>query len=372
MKTRLSHSAVQKFQACGVAYDYHYNKRIRSRYHSAALAFGSAIDAGLNELLVPTGKTPEEVFEKHFNHTEINGAYTFLPTCVDIVYQNNDFDVDLLTKDDYKALETKAKAGFWVGYDDYLEAYEAIKKRKSTKGFDSLVGADKMLFNFMNWLCMRRKGMLMIDAYRRKVLPKLTKIHEVQRKVSLKNTDGDEVVGYVDLIADVEGIGTVILDNKTSTIAYDDDVVLTSPQLSLYVHMLEEEYKTRKGGFIVMRKSISKNRKKTCMSCGYDGSGGRHKSCDNIVLGKRCGGQWHEEIDPDVYIQFIVDEIPRQTEEIVISNFDETNKAIKAGNYTRNFNSCHNSFGSKCIYFNLCYKNKMDGLTDLKINGEDI
>jgi hypothetical protein len=351
---------------CGESYRLHYIEKIRPKVHSAALVFGSAIDAALNVLLVPDGRDPEALFEKTFTETDINGVQVYVPTYADLVYQTNDFDPDLLTEIDYQIIEEKFKETHPARNTAYLEIYQALKKRKSESGFDSLDNTEKALFNLINWLCMRRKGLLMLQAYRKKVLPKIEKVHATQKYVALTNSEGDSVVGYVDLIADIKDIGTVILDNKTASMEYDKDSVLTSPQLSLYVHMLEAEYNTRKAGYIVMRKTIIKNRKKVCNKCGHDGSGGRHKTCDAIVDNKRCNGEWTETIDPDVYIQFITDTIPEQTEKIVLENMDTANEAIKSGHFTRNFNSCHNFYGSRCPYFQKCYYGNDKDLIDMK------
>lgn len=372
MKTKLSHSSAQKYMTCPVAFDLHYNKRLRSKYHSAALCFGAAIDEALNELLMPTGKTAEEVFIKEWNHADINGIKTFLQTSTDVVYQNADMDADLLTEEDFNSLKEKSEAGLFPECDDYLELYRQLKDAKSKHGFDKLEYWQRVFFNYMNWMCVRARGLLMIDAYRRKILPRLTKIHAVQKDVILYNSDGDEIVGKVDLIANMAGVGTVILDNKTSAMAYDHDAVTTSAQLSLYVHCLEDEYQTREAGYIVMRKSVIKNRKKICKTCGHDGSGGRHETCNAQVNGKRCGGEWTETFDFDIFIQVITDRIPILTEEMVMDNFDQTNRAVKAGIYTRNFNSCHNSFGSKCIYFNYCYFGRDTGLVDMTKKDSDV
>lgn len=364
--TQLSHSKVSKYQTCGVAYKYHYIDKLRPKVHSAALVFGSAIDIALNSILVPDGRDPEALFEKTFTTTTVNDIEVYVPTFKDLVYQNNDFDGDLLIEDDYQTIAKEFTETHVTQHSGYLEIYQGLKKRKSESGFDSLTDREKELFNLMNWLCLRRKGLLMLRAYRKKVMPKIERVHAVQKKVSLVNDEGDSVIGYVDLIADVKDIGTVILDNKTASMEYAEGAVLTSPQLSLYVHMLEEEYSTRKAGYIVMRKSVIKNRKKVCSKCSNDGSGGRHKTCDAVVDGKRCNGEWNETIDPDIHIQFLVDEIPKKTEEIVLENFDNTNAAIKNGVFTRNFNSCTNHFGGLCPYYAKCYMDKDDGLVDLK------
>lgn len=366
MPNKLSHSAISKFQTCGKAFEYHYIQKLRPNVQSGALVFGSAIDAALNELLMPTGKDPKEIFIREFTYSYINEEKTYVPTYQDLVYQTGDFDADLLTQDDYNFIEENAKQEIIERSTDYLEVYNSLKKRKSESGFDSLSIKEKKLFNLMNWLVLQHKGILMLDAYKRKVLPKLNKVYKVQYKISMSNEVGDEIVGYVDLIADVKDVGICILDNKTSSMEYDKDSVLTSSQLSLYMHILEEEYKTRKAGYIVMRKSIIKNRKKICSKCGHDGSGKAHKTCDATINGKRCHGEWNETIDPDVHIQFIIDEIPKQTESIVLENIEATNEAIKTGNFTRNFNSCHNHFGSRCPYFQKCYYGKEDGLVRSK------
>jgi hypothetical protein len=366
MKTKLSHSQISKYQLCGKSYEYHYIHKIRPRVTSAALVFGSALDAALNVVLTEDeGNKAEVLFERSFRFHHINNEQTYIPTCVDVVYANTDFDSDLLTEDDYNHIEEQTKEWELDGHTDPLETYKALSNKKKQSGFDSLSFDEKRFFNLLNWLSSRRKGLLMLNAYRKKVIPRLEKVHAVQEYVSLDNEVGDKIVGYVDLIADVKGVGTVILDNKTSAREYEEDSVLTSPQLSLYTHILKDKYNTRLAGYIVMRKSVIKNRKKICSKCEYDGSGARHKTCNNVVEGVRCNGEWTETIDPDIHIQFITDSIPEKTEEIVLENTDVINESIKQGLFPRNLNSCTNYFGGNCPYLGLCYKGDMHGLLDV-------
>lgn len=362
--TKLSHSQISKYQLCPKSYEYHYIKKIRPKVTSAALIFGSAMDVALNALLTESNDNPEALFERSFRYQKINNIERYIPTHTELVYANADFDSDLLTKDDYNHIEEQAQKNAIPRYTDYLETHKILRDKKKQSGLDSLTFDEKKVFNLLNWLCLRRKGLLMIDAYRRKVLPRIEKVHAVQEYISLDNAVGDKVIGYVDLIADIKDIGTVILDNKTSSMEYEEDSVLTSPQLSLYMHILEEKYKTRKAGYIVMRKTVIKNKKKICSVCSFDGSGSRHKTCSNIINGKRCDGAWTETIDPDIYIQFIVDEIPPQTEHIVLENIDVINEGIKNKSFHRNLNSCTNHYGGPCPYINLCFKNSMSGLVD--------
>lgn len=367
---KLSHSACSKFQQCGFAYKLHYKDRIRPFVTSGALLFGSSLDNALNVLL--RGETgAEKMFEQSFRFNKINEVNTYVPTSENVVYSNSDFDVDLLVEDDYKELASQLEKKPLQGFTDHMEAYNRLRDVKKRIGWNYVGSREKAYYNLLNWLSLRRKGLLMLEAYREKVLPKLEKVHSIQEYVSLDNTAGDKITGYVDLIADVKGIGTCILDNKTSSMEYEEDSVLTSPQLSLYVHILEEKYKTRKAGYIVLNKNVIKNRKKICSKCGYDGSGARHKTCNVDIEGKRCNGSWNETIDPQIHVQFITDEIPETTEAIVMENFDTINTSIKNEVYPRNLNSCLNTFGSKCVYYSKCYKGSMEGLVDLKKEGND-
>lgn len=354
MKTKLSHSQCGRFQMCGESYRLHYKEKIRPTVFSAALAMGTAIDEAMNVLLTKPDQNAEDAFEKSFTEQYVNKVLTHLPDCLDLVYADADFDGELLTEKDFKSIEMPP--------EEALGIFSKIKACKKEKGFENLSEDDKLLYNYMNWLSLKNKGLLMIKAYRKKILPRIEKVHEVQRYVELTNADGDKVIGYVDLIADIRGVGTVILDHKTSASEYEEDAVLTSPQLSLYTHILEEEYNTRKAGYIVFRKSVIKNRTKICSVCGHNGTGKQHTTCNNEVDGKRCKGAWNETIDPDIFIQFLMAEIPEQTEKIVLENYDEINKAIKAEHFSRNFSSCNNWYGGKCPYIGLCYKGSMKGL----------
>lgn len=356
---RLSHSQVSRYSMCPTSYKYHYVDRIRTTVQSAALVFGGALDGALNCILTGEGDAEIE-FDKGFTRNKVNDVEVYLPTCLDLVYANTDFDSDLLESEDYEFVN--GATGQTLSAKMLLEAYANIKEAKLKSGYQLLPKDKKLVYNLMNWCSLKRKGLLMLKAYRKKVMPNIEKVHTVQKYVSLKNADGDSFIGYVDLVADYKGHGTVIFDNKTSAMEYEEDSVISSAQLATYTHILEDEYKTRKAGYIVLRKSVIKNRKKICAMCEYDGSGARHKTCSNIIDGKRCDGDWIETIDPDIHIQIIISEIPPQTEAIVMENIDSVNSAIKAEVFPRNFNSCTNWYGGKCPYFDLCYKNKMTGL----------
>lgn len=352
MGNRLSHSQVSKFQQCGKAYEFWYIQKIRPTKMRSALLFGTALDRAIGSILKPESqdKTPEQLFDYFWRFQDVNGEQTYLPDNINLVYAKSDFDKDLLTQDDIKKLN--------VSKDVVLEL---IEKRNAT-GFDNLSQDEKALANEAFWLCLRNKGQYMIEAFKTKVLPKLNKVHSTQEFIELDNGE-DKVIGYIDIVAEVQGHEEpIVLDVKTSAMHYEEDSVVTSPQLSLYVHAVSEKYKTKKAGYIVLNKNLIKNRIKICKKCKHDGTGGRHKTCPKEMGDGRCNGEWNETLRPEVYVQFIVDVIPEATENLVLDNIDDINTSIKTGHFTRNLNTCTNTYGGACDYINLCYRNSMKGL----------
>jgi hypothetical protein len=354
MANRLSHSQVSKYQQCGKAYQFWYINKIRPTKSRSALLFGSALDRAIGVLLNPSeeqNKTPEQLFEYFWRFQDINGKKTYIPTCTSLVYSKSDFDKDLLSNEDAEKVGKSR------------EELIALADKRNEFGYDRLSEEEKAIINHAFWFCLQRKGLYMIKAFREKVMPKIRKVHSTQEYIELNNDDGDKVIGYIDIVAEVDGHSEpIVLDLKTSAMEYEEDAVLTSPQLTLYTHAVSEKYKTRKAGFIVLNKNLMKNRKKICSKCNHDGSGGRHKTCANEIEGKRCGGEWTETISPEVYVQFIIDEIPEQTENLVLENIADINTAIKTGHFTRNLSMCTNTYGGPCDYLFLCYKGKMDNL----------
>lgn len=360
---RLSHSAVSKFQHCPKSYNFHYNKKIRTSVSKAALCFGTALDRSTGELLKGESlKKAKDNFDYNWRFQDVNGTRVYLPTHAELVYAKSDFDKDLLNEEDCLKIERTK------------EAILSLVSKREEKGFESLSKEEKIITNQAFWFCLQKKGHYMLEAFKKKVMPRLTNVLSTQESISIKNDDGDEVIGYIDLVSEVKGYDSpVILDIKTSAMRYDeDDAVIFSPQLSLYMHAVGEKYNTRLAGFIVLNKQLLKNKVKTCKVCKYVAeSGSRHKTCSNEIPGGhgqpptiRCNSEWDEVIDPEVYVQFLVEEIPLATEELVLNNISDINTAISTGNYTANLSSCLNSFGSKCEFLNLCYYGKMDGLVD--------
>jgi len=376
---RLSHSSASTWQTCNYKYKLHYIDKLRSTVTSAALLMGSAIDLAVGAMLEDhkkgeldeLGQAYDGIFIKNWREGKVNNAVVQLFDNVDIVYAAADFDHKLFNDKEWMQLLT-AGQNVYLGLTAFkaptpeaiLDVYKQIAAMKEEKGWENLPVHVRKFYNHCNWLCLAKKGILMLKAYREEVIPKIKKVLAIQKEIRIENDDGDSIIGYIDLIAEWEDGKTYVFDNKTAAREYEYDAVEKSPQLTLYVHAVENEYKTRNAGFIVMGKAIEKNLVKKCSVCGYDGSGARHKTCSNEVEGKRCGGDWVETVNPKATIQILRGEIPEQLDNIVMENFVDINASIKTGIFPRNLSACERPF--PCQFKNLCYKNSMESLVDMK------
>jgi hypothetical protein len=356
MPLKLSYSKVRTYTECAKKYDFHYNHRLREKVKSGALFFGTAVDKALEALC----KNPEAdaiaVFDRFWSEQDINGKMVKLAESRLIVYAKSDIDWDLLTGEDRDEL-----AGYGAGLgcpDEALEEiYAQADSAKAQRAYKPFPENLHLFMNYANWLSMRRKGYLMIDAFKAKVAHKIKKVLHTQLETIL-NDGENTVIGYPDLVCIWEDDKETIIDFKTSSIEYERDSVRISAQLASYGFALG----IRRAGYVVFRKQIMKNRVKVCSDCGVDGSGGRHKSCAaSNAEGKRCGGVFTETIRPEVLVQIIVDDIPEQTENLVIENYNSVAKLINTGVFVRNLNACNQGYGP-CAYKGLCYRNDSSDL----------
>lgn len=367
MSNRLSHSAASKFQECPKAYEFHYLQKLRSKTTSGALLFGSALDAALTVLMKSKmnpeekEKDPYKTFGYMFRFQEINGQQEYLTTSTNIVYSNSDFDKDLLQNEDYIKIKEILKE------EHIEELFDRALELKDQFGWRDLDNKYKKIINVFNWFSLFRKGEIMIDSIIKNILPNITEVLGVQEYVKLDNGIGDTVIGYADLVCRYKGQDTpVVIDFKTSSMVYEKDSVLTSPQLSLYVHSLRERFEnTNRAGFIVLNKQIKKNKTKICSVCSADASGTTVKTCASEASGKRCKGELNITIKPEVFIQELFNDIPPATEDLVLDNFDSINKMIKLGIFSRNLSSCRRPWGI-CPYFSKCFYNSDEDLVDMK------
>lgn len=358
---KLSHSAAKMYSECPTKWQYHYRQHLRSSTQGAALCFGTAIDKAVAEMLTTSYGEAVVAFEKTWAVQEVQHRQWDLPTHTLIRYADSDFDEDLLSQEDWNTLHVVHNE---IAPKERMSYLQGIKKEH---GYESFTEDELKFFNNANWLALRAKGILILACMRDEVLPNIEAVHSLQEKAELANSDGDVIVGYVDMVVKWRGIETpVIVDIKTSSIMYEQDSVESSVQLATYTHMLSEKYKTRKAGYVVFNKHIHKNKSKTCKQCGYDGTGKSHRTCDAIstTTKKRCSGEWNIKCDPKASVQIIIADIHLRTEDIVLNNLDSIAAAIKSEVFYRNFDACVKPYG-KCPYYALCFKDDKRNLVEI-------
>lgn len=351
MSIRLSHSQINRFLNCEQSWVHHYRNGWRPIEIGSALVFGSAIGKAIEHILrdVPTQLVPNEyeAFDINWTYQEINGKKINLKDSNDVSYSKNDIDYDLLTSDEIVECSGNSQLACWYS--------------------------------------LRHKGHLMIDTFKKDILPLITKIYSLEEKIELTNEEGDSSIGYSDLVCDMKGWNKpIILDFKTAAREYVEDSVRNSVQLSQYIHVLGEKYNTRLAGYCVFLKNIEKEKKKVCNECGHN-SNSSHKTCNNeiyesidgsvIILNEtkvhkvRCNGEWTTTLNKRAAFQIIVDTIPEETEDFVVENIENICNSIKSGVFTKNVNSCFdNGWGRACEFQKLCWTGSNEGLVKIEPN----
>lgn len=291
--------------------------------------FGGAVDKAIEALCKgDTGYI--NVFEEAWTYPEINGQQVLLPKSGLVRYSKADLDEELIAH---------------LPKDTGLHP---------------------------SWLSLREKGLLMLEAFKNEVLPKI-KVLGTQLEVALDNGH-DRIIGFCDLVATYPGYNQpIVFDVKTSSIPYKDESVSGSPQLSLYLHDLSDQFNdTNLAGYIVLHKKVVKDRTHTCTKCGSVQKNTRLKSCNAPIKGKRCDGQFVTTTNFGIKIQVLVDEVPEFTTDQTINNFDRVNEDIHEGHFYKNQSACMGKFGP-CEFVKFCWNEKdMTGLVRVpeKTNGK--
>lgn len=220
MGIQLSFSACQRYLLSSFSYYAHYMLRLRPVDTGSALVFGSALDAAFNALLGDKRDGREisidrarAMFDEVFRATDPNT----------IKYSKADFDT------------TSLPESFLLASSDNPAVPLA-------------------------WHCLKYKGYLLIEEYASQVLPRIEKVYEIQKTISLKNEVGDEFTGVIDFIAQIDG-KIWIVDNKSSSVRYAENSVSESGQLATYFEAMKDEYDLAGACFIVVPKGLRKKKK---------------------------------------------------------------------------------------------------------------
>lgn len=375
MSVKLSHSSKNKYLQCAHSYKLHYVDRWRSIIMSSALSFGSAIDNASNTML-ENKDNPEclklaiDTFNRSWEQGEDYARKTIdLPLNPNVKYFKSDHEPDLLEKKQWAEL---------FKYDGNLfETRNSIdEKLKAGIKWLDIPEEQRSVYNYTNWLCLQKKGQLLLTAYHKEILPQFKEVLAVQMKVELIDDEGNNLNGVIDLVARLHDGRVMVIDNKTTSTEYDEDSVSMSEQLATYVTILNIfnddpehswKHKVDGAGYAVMSKKLIKEVIKICKTCNHSGTGS-HKTCDNVINGTRCNGDWDKTKKFDVKTQFILGTISEEFGQSVLENATTVKSCIEQGLFPKNFSACADMFGSPCPMIGLCHNGDTKGLVKLEDN----
>lgn len=266
---RLSHSAKELYNRCPKAYYIHYMLHLRRKVMGSALPFGGAMDAGLEVLL------KEKDIEK-----------------AKIEFRNK-----------------------WTTFEINKRMVEG--KNAPLRYFKT--DMDTNMFNEgeipTNHESLMRKGLLFLDGYNEQIIPKIKKVLGTQMPVSIKNSDGDEIVGFIDLKCEWEDGRVLILDNKTASASsyrdhYPDNLLETSKAAQVVTYGLGD--REHDGlGYIVINKEIRKIK------------------------------------EPKVQIKTIIGSVSNEIIQKTIDNYDQVLHSIREAQFPSKNPDCF-AFGEEC------------------------
>lgn len=297
MRNRLSYTAVETYLRCPKEYYLHYIGNLREETTGSALVFGNAMDAGLNALLQGNND-----YQQVFKDTLIKNKTK------SVRYSKSDIDESLVS---------------FVPSN-----LEELLQKKTHNLFNE---EDQAQFNDIAFESLLAKGKLIIEAYKEQVMPLIKRVISVQKTFSLSNEEGDQFIGFIDLIAELHDGRIVVFDNKTTSVKYAEDSVKNSKQLATY--LISEGNESTLAGFIAVHKKILKR-------------------------------------EPRVKIQVIIDNVDESVINSTFDDYDKVNNLIKDGEFPRNNDSCIRVWG-KCPFYGLCKNNDKTGLIDTSKEKKD-
>lgn len=199
-----------------MAFYLHYIMRLRSRELGSALLFGSAMDSGLNVLLLEKDlDRAKAVFLDAWTTQRVDGEEIQLRKCNYIKYSRADLDESLVDEIDDNP----------------------------------------------SWSALKNKGLAILEQYNEQIIPDIEEVYLVQKKIEITNDQDDSFIGFVDFVAKWRPTGkTILFDNKTSSIKYAPDAARDSEQLATYYEALKDDLKIDGVGYIVIQKVLRKKK----------------------------------------------------------------------------------------------------------------
>ena len=359
---RTSYSQNNTYISCPKYWHWTYVEKYEAGSKGASMYFGSAVDDAVTELLKGSN-TYMNLFDKRWHTAEAFGSQTVVYDNPEVVYSYYDFDADILDAADILQLQAwSLELGLEKSGITPVELYKSIVKLKKSN-WASPNDAQLKYFNRASWLSMKKKGYLLVDAFKKQIMPKIKKVIATQEYAKLDDpTTGDSIAGFIDMVLEYEGYSKpIIFDLKTAARPYKDEQIDLTDQLTLYAAMKAHEYNTDLVGYIVLPKNITKKITAKCKTCGFIRKG-RFKTCNNYTNKVRCGGEWDEVIIPDVQVQVLVRQKSAEQIESLLLDVGNLILAMKNKIVYKNTSKCNNWYGNTCPFYKACHSNDVTGL----------
>lgn len=368
---RTSFSQHNTYIKCPQNWHHSYVGRWKSPIAGASMFFGTAVDSACEAML--EGKSDWMItFHDYWKRSWNFGKSTQIFDNPDIQFSYKDFDKDVLQDKDTSTLSNWANqlnlTTKVLDRAGVVDLYTKVAKQKKNP-YNAAPSKEEMkYFNRASWLSMKRKGEVLLKSFEEQFLPKVTKVVSTQKRADIKDpTTGDSVVGYIDMIVELEGYDKpIIIDLKTAARPYSQDQLDFSEQLTLYCAMKgtyaldKSDYvDTDLVGYVVLSKDIKKKKVSTCKSCSHVKTG-RHKTCDNEIKDaegntERCNGEWDEVVVLDPEVQVMVAQKSQQQVDSMLQDIAAIIAGMKNGIIYRNTQNCTNWYGGKCPFFDACH-----------------
>jgi len=365
---RVSNSQRSLYLQCPRKYRYRYKNKLRSKDKGSALFVGSAFDAAsdvlINQRDLPAAK---EKFTDLWMVHEQNLSCKFSKTDLDVRILESS-DLSKLTASADNLNSSKAKQGFEKD-GDIIKLIKEIKKMKEMSFTRDLTLEEERFLHYATVLSTLRKGFLMLESFYVNILPHITGTAGTQIKTSVTNGLGDEIIGYIDLLCYMEGYtlsngrvlgkeDLVVADVKTAGQTYWEklDDLSNSDQLDSYLisPQVQSIQNTNLVCYLAVSKQVSKLEKSFCKSCGNE-KNSSHKTCNAEIEGKRCNGEWKEDVTYFCQSKIVIGERDLQEAGKMYEDYDQVLRGINAEVFPRNRDQCQ-AYGSYCEYLSICKK----------------
>lgn len=368
-----SYSQNNVYKKCPTYWKHNYIDKLEAENRGASTYFGSAVDAAVESLLKKETNYLS-VFRDRWETAFSFGERTKILDNPNVIFAHTDFDGDLLTEADFGQLQIWSEEldllprGTPKDNNKLIELFKQISKDKKNP-FKKLSPKQLVYFNRAGWISMKRKGEILIEAFKDQFLPKVKNVLSTQQYAKLQDDfTGDIISGYIDMVLEIEGYDKpIIFDLKTAARPYEQEDIEITDQLTLYSAMKgkysndAQRFNTDLVGYIVLSKAIKKEVEGTCIVC-YNKKTSTHKTCNRKINGVRCNGEWKETKTPKPEVQVMVAQKSIEQVQSTLEDVSNLLVAMKNNIIYKNTDNCNNWYGAKCPFFRKCYYNDDTGL----------